>query len=496
MNLNAVPLTLVSFARPGADAGVNAALGRLGYRPRVLTPERLGEGLQGVRRGAQAGALVLLMGAQPESRARILAALDRTHPWPTLGIMTGEGANWDPEVAGRCCDCVRWPCAEDELAFRLGRLCPDLPAGGVDQALWDLLAQVNLVGRSPAFLAAMDQVRRMMDSTAPVLIEGETGTGKELVAQAIHYLGPRAAGPFVPVNCGALPDHLVENELFGHERGAYTDARAPAPGAIGEAAGGTLFLDEVEALSPKAQAALLRFLQDREYRPLGAGRALRSDARVVAASNADLRALGAERRFRPDLYFRLDILSVTLPPLRARAGDIEVLANHFVEVYCRQYGLGPKRLAPRSLAALHAHSWPGNVRELESLIHRSVVMAEGPQLHLAPRGAEWGSPEPEPTADSAHWAALYLASAAQPRRADDQVGDGDADPAHDLGSQGFAEAKARAIGSFERAYLTRLMAETSGNVSRAARVAGKERRALGKLLKKYGIRTAGGDQAE
>lgn len=155
--------------------------------------------------------------------------------------------------------------------------------------------------------------------------------------------------------------------------------------------------------------------------------------------------------------------------------DIKVLANHFVEVYCPQYGLGPKRLAPRALAALRAHPWPGNVRELESLIHRSVVMAEGPQLHLAPRGAEWGSPDADPTAGTPPWAALSLPAVAEPPLAEDHADD----LALDLGSQGFAEAKARAIGSFERAYLTRLMEEAGGNVSRAARIAGKERRALG-----------------
>ena len=291
-----------------------------------------------------------------------------------------------------------------------------------------------------------------------MLIKGETGTGKELVARALHYLGARSGGPFVPVNCGALPDHLVENELFGHERGAYTDARSAAPGAIGEAAGGTLFLDEVEALSPKAQAALLRFLQDREYRPLGGRQGRRADTRVIAASNADLWALGQERAFRPDLYFRLDILSLTLPPLRARGGDIAYLAAHFIERYARQYGRPCLTLDPRCRSLIQGYPWPGNVRELENLVHRQVLLNEGEQVFLAPGGAERPAVPPPAASDLA---------------------------------EGFADAKARAIETFERDYLTRLMNETGGNVTQAARRASKERRALGKLLKKHRIPSAG-----
>jgi DNA-binding NtrC family response regulator len=302
----------------------------------------------------------------------------------------------------------------------------------------------------------MGALGRMLPCAAPVLIEGETGTGKELVARALHYLGPRAGGPFVPVNCGALPDHLLENELFGHERGAYTDARTASTGAIGAAAGGTLFLDEIEALSPKAQAALLRFLQDREYRPLGSSRALRSDARVVAASNADLRALSAGPAFRADLFFRLDVLSLRLPPLRERRGDIGLLAEHFVKRFCDEYGKARKALAPGALAMLEGHDWPGNVRELENLIHRSVLLADGPALFPQPAAAD-----------------------AKPQ---------DTSQGSTLPGEPFAVAKARAIEAFERSYLTALLRATGGNVSEAARRADKERRALGKLLKKHAIR--------
>lgn len=449
--MEAPPLTLIPFASADCRAAVCKALADLGYRLRVMPPEHLG------RRGVpdESGPVVVLLGSTSR-REQVLSAVACLRLLPSLAVVVRGEAGWDRELLDACCDCAQWPCECDELAFRLQRLCRGSPLGaGLDPILTETLAGLNLVGRSPVFLESMGRMRRLLRCDAPVLITGETGTGKELVARALHYLGDRTAGPFVPVNCGALPDHLVENELFGHAPGAYTDARSGAPGAIGEAAGGTLFLDEVEALSPKAQAALLRFLQDREYRPLGARQTRRADTRVVAASNADLRALSESRDFRPDLYFRLDILSLVLPPLRARVGDLELLVDHFIDRYCRRYGLSLLSLDPRCLDALHGYGWPGNVRELENLVHREVLMAEGPRLVLCPGAAPQGlSPQ---------------------------------GPECLVPGSSFAAAKARAIEFFERDYLTRLMDETKGNVTQAARRADKERRALGKLLKKHRI---------
>jgi two-component system, NtrC family, response regulator AtoC len=458
--LNVAPLALVPFAGPPFQAPVGSALAGLGYAPRVLSPAQVCEGGM----GRWPGAVVFLLGGREWPRDRVLSAIASVGALPSLALVADEGTDWDRDLLVRCGDCAQWPCGREELGFRLARLCPSEPGvaeSAPDPELARTLEGLNLVGRSPAFLATMDTVRRLVRCDAPVLVLGETGTGKELVARAIHNLGARASGPFVPVNCGALPDHLMENELFGHERGAYTDARSAAPGAIGEAAGGTLFLDEVDALSPKAQAALLRFLQDREYRPLGGGRTRRADARVIAASNADLRELCERRAFRPDLYFRLDILSVALPPLRARGEDIELLATHFARSYARQYGLPSPRLDRRCLDLLRDYPWPGNVRELENLVHRQLLLADGPRLSLRP-GADPAGP---------------------PAGAGGQV------PAPGR----FAEAKARAIESFERAFLARLMEETGGNVTRAARLADKERRALGKLLKKHAIVPARAD---
>ena len=430
---------------------MQTALTALGYVPQILAPDRIQADLM----TRWSGPVVFLLGAGEDQRGRILTAMECARSLPSLVMLVQGASGWDPDLIEQCCDCAQWPCTGDELAFRLGRLRRRGSPGGVwDRALWDALAEMNLIGQAPAFLHAMGRMRRMVACDAPVLVAGETGTGKELVARAIHYLGPRAGGPFVPVNCGALPDHLVENELFGHEPGAYTDAKVGSLGAIGEAAGGTLFLDEVEALSPKAQATLLRFLQDREYRPLGSRRARRSDARVIAASNASLRLLCDRREFRADLYFRLDIVSLTLPALRDRREDIAPLAEHFLRRYVRQYGLRPLALDRRCLALLEDYPWPGNVRELENLIHSQVLLAEGRRIFLNPGavGGEPVSPARVPT-----------------------------------GGSSFAHAKAQAIASFERDYLMRLMEETGGNVSQAARRANKERRALGKLLKKHRI---------
>jgi DNA-binding NtrC family response regulator len=316
--------------------------------------------------------------------------------------------------------------------------------------------ELNLVGHSPAFLRALELVKRSAGCDATVLIQGETGTGKELVARAIHYLGARRTFPFVPVNCGALPDSLVENELFGHVRGAFTDARDARRGLIGEAEGGTLFLDEIEVLSQKAQVVLLRFLQDFQYRPLGAAEVRNADVRIVAASNADLGALAGDGRFRQDLLFRLNVLPVELPPLRERHRDAVCLAEMFLAAFARRYHRPPKSLHPEAVFRLMTYAWPGNVRELENLVHREFLLNDGPAIHL-----------------------LCLASQGcrETRNA----------ALSQLTESRFQEAKASAIASFERAYIVELLSRTHGNISQAARMCGKERSHLGKMVKKYGL---------
>jgi DNA-binding NtrC family response regulator len=317
-------------------------------------------------------------------------------------------------------------------------------------------ARLNLIGESAAFQQCVRQIRRMAAWDATVLIEGETGTGKELAARAIHYLSRRRPAPFIPLNCGALPETLVESELFGHTRGAFTDARETRAGLIAQASGGTLFLDEVEAMGPRAQVALLRFLQDGEYRPLGGSTVRGANVRVIASSNVSLADLVARGAFRSDLLFRLNVLPLRLPALRDRGTDVVLLARTFLRRFVRHYAQASRVLDDASLEWLQRYEWPGNVRELENLIHRQFLMTDGQEVTLVP-----STPNDR-----------------------DAVRAADDDPV----SRGtFAVAKRRAIAEFERRYIVALLERAHGNISLASRMSGKERSRLGKLVKKYGL---------
>ncbi|NIR30221.1 MAG: sigma-54-dependent Fis family transcriptional regulator [Gammaproteobacteria bacterium] len=329
-----------------------------------------------------------------------------------------------------------------------------------EPAILDECVKLNILGHSPALLEAVSVLRKFARCDAPVLIEGETGTGKELAARAIHYLGARRDYPFVPVNCGALPDNLLENEFFGHERGAFTDAKERQAGLVEQAHRGTLLLDEVDALSEKGQVTLLRFLEEQEYRPLGGKSPRKADVRIVAASNVDLMMLTSQGRFRRDLMFRLHVLSVSLPPLRERGSDIQLLAEYFLHRYSARYRQGAKTLHPDTLEWMLGHPWIGNIRELENLLHRYYLLTEGPLIEIPAGGLRNGDP----------------ARASSVRGAQRAIS--------------FRRAKAQAITAFERSYLQSLLAETGGNISLAARLAGKDRSALRRLIQKHGVSPA------
>ncbi len=306
-----------------------------------------------------------------------------------------------------------------------------------------------LVGRSPEFMTQLQRIPMVAKCDASVLISGETGTGKELFAKAIHQLSPRAKGPFTPVNCGAIPVELVENELFGHERGAFTGANASRTGLIQEANGGTLFLDEIDSLPLLAQVKLLRFLQEKEYRALGSSKTHRADVRVITATNLNIEEAVRCGRLRQDLYYRLNIIALMLPPLRQRPDDISELADHFLRKFAVKFG---KRLTGFSAEArqqLSLHSWPGNVRELENTIERAVALCEQ---------------------DTITEADIALPSSTK-----------------EAGPQSFQDAKASVVTQFERNYLQSLMLACSGNITRAAEVAQKDRRAFWELLRKHKI---------
>ncbi len=254
------------------------------------------------------------------------------------------------------------------------------------------MAILDLIGSSAKFRTLLEDVEMVAPVDSAVLIQGETGTGKEVIARAIHEAGPRRKNRFVALNCAAIPSALLESELFGHEKGAFTGAVAQAMGRFQAADRGTLFLDEIGDLPLELQPKLLRALQEKQIERLGGNHTLQVDVRVIAATNQDLGQMVEERKFRADLYYRLNVFPMTLPPLRERAEDIPLLVEHFVEKFARQQGKVIERIPGEVMDALKRHDWPGNVRELQNVIERAVIMTAGPELsrqtavHVKPEG--------------------------------------------------------------------------------------------------------------
>jgi two-component system response regulator GlrR len=318
----------------------------------------------------------------------------------------------------------------------------------------------NLVGQSLLFRQAIDRLVQFSSCDAPVLIVGESGTGKELAARALHYLGARCDRAFIPVNCGSLPDGLIESEFYGHTRGAFTDAGHARRGLVQQAEGGTLFLDEVEALTPRAQVSLLRFLQDASYRPVGSERIHQGDVRVIAASNLDLLGQVKLKAFREDLLYRLDVLKLELPPLRARPDDIQMLVPHLLKKAAELTNSKPKTVSAPALEALLGFQWPGNVRQLEHTLLK---------VHLLCRTEEIGLRD-------------LLANAP-----DLIAGSWDVEAP---GSRSLRAAKRAAVDLVEREYVEGVLSRTGGNISQAARLCGMQRASFSKLVKKHQCRTA------
>jgi len=250
------------------------------------------------------------------------------------------------------------------------------------------MERAAVIGSSPSFRALLEDVQVVAPADCTVLIHGETGTGKEVIAQAIHEASPRRQHRFVAVNCAAIPAALLESELFGHERGAFTGAVAQRLGRFQAADRGTLFLDELGELPIELQPKLLRAIQEREVERLGSSHATRVDVRIVAATNQNLEQMLSERRFRMDLYYRLKVFPLTLPPLRERIGDIPLLVDHFVRSYARRQGKSIEFVSDEVMAAIETYSWPGNIRELQNFIERSVILTKGPALQAPTEGLE------------------------------------------------------------------------------------------------------------
>jgi two-component system response regulator PilR (NtrC family) len=283
-------------------------------------------------------------------------------------------------------DYLTKPFKLDEIRLTVDKALERKRLHDENQALRRELARergrTRFVGRSAAMREVLETVRKAAESTSTVMITGESGTGKELVAHAIHQEGPRRDGPFVSVNCGAIPEGLMESELFGHVKGAFTGAVANAPGLFAAAEGGTLFLDEITEVPVAVQVKLLRAIQEREVRRVGDTRDVKVDVRLIAASNRDLGRAVAEGRLREDLFYRLNVIPIHLPPLRERREDIPLLAAHFIEKVSRALGRAPKPITPEAMAALERYHWPGNVRELENVIERAIVLGSGETLDV------------------------------------------------------------------------------------------------------------------
>ena len=307
----------------------------------------------------------------------------------------------------------------------------------------------DLVGRDEKMIAIYKTIGTLTRSRAPVLIRGETGTGKEVIARAIHFNSPQADEPFVAVNCTAVPEQLLESELFGHVRGSFTGATNDRKGRFELAGDGTIFLDEIGDTSPAFQAKLLRVLQEREFHPVGGERARRTEARILAATHRPLEHLVASGQFREDLYFRLRVVEIVVPPLRERRGDIAPLANHLMTKAARELHRDHIRLGPDALRALEAHDWPGNVRELENTLMRAVALATSSTISAADVNVSTPAVRPEETPGG--------------------------------------EAEQRTLDDVERAHVERVLRECGWNKRQACRALGISRPRLDRILERHGI---------
>ena len=312
----------------------------------------------------------------------------------------------------------------------------------------------SIIGNSPAFLKVMSSLPALAFSDAPIMVLGETGTGKELIAQEIHQHSPRAKNVFFPLNCGAIPNELFESELFGSAKGAFTDAKVEKPGILQGIDGGTLFLDEIDCIDFNTQTKLLRFIQEGEFRPVGYCRNIKSDIRIIAATNADLGQKIADKEFREDLFYRLNVLNITLPPLRERIEDIPLLANYFLEKFSSKYQKVNISLAPETILSFISYNWPGNIRELEGVLERAILTASSTRIQ--PQDLGFSVQTDEKTSDLSPYYA----------------------------------ARNGVLDRFERSYLLATLKAYSGNVSRAANGAGVDRRILQRLLRKHQIERA------
>lgn len=396
--------------------------------------------------------VVATLGAFQENTEGFVAALQRAFPDRAVLVTTTHPDTFDflRVLKMGASDFLLPPVRRSELVTRLTRHARVLRCGdSFVQKLKEDIGLKHIIGESPAFLDKIQCIPRFARCDATVLISGESGTGKEVFARAIHYLSSRAGRPFVPINCGALPESLVESEIFGHKRGAFTGAASDQPGLVREAEGGTLFLDEIDCLPPQAQVKLLRFLQDGEYRSVGSHQISRAHVRIIAATNADFSAVVCSGKFREDLFYRLNVLTLPLPPLRERGGDIVLLTYDFLEKQARTTNSRPKIPSLAALNRLLSHSWPGNVRELQNVLIRAIALSDQEVIETSDLNLPYDGP----------------------------VGE----------DQSFQTMKSRVVWRFEHDFLVSTLRAHKGNITRAAFAVKKNRRAFWELLRKHNL---------
>jgi two-component system, NtrC family, response regulator GlrR len=421
-----------------------------GFQPEFWPLEE--EGVSSRKSYSEPAAIILFLPHRPEEgRLCFESARQNFAETPIIAAIDATRQNeWSELLRLGISDFITPPFRSEDLLPRLWRVSS--PSDQSDVMIANLKEKLGLrqvIGESAALVGQIRLIPTMARSNAHVLIAGETGTGKEMFARAIHHLSARSAKPLSAITCGAIPGDLMENELFGHEAGAFTGAMGASPGLLRATDGGSLFLDEVDTLPVVAQVKLLRFLQEKEFRPLGSHKLCHADVRVIAASNVNLDEAVRKGKFREDLYFRLNVLTLTLPPLRERKEDIPVLARHFLNKHSVVLGGAAREFSAAALQKLTFHHWPGNVRELENTIQRAALFCSGRVV----RAEDIKLPVPTPAEGIS-----------------------------------FRALKAKVVTQFERGYIEELLQANQGNISKAARVAGKNRRAFFELIRKHQIK--------
>ena len=396
----------------------------------------------------------------------LLAQALMEYPQLTVIVLTGYGSVEAAVGAmrGGAYDFLTKPIQKDELFRAVAKGLERARLLGENTTLRELAhaceLERTLIGQSPSMRRLKQTIQAVAASDYTVLVRGESGTGKELVAGNIHALSSRSAKLLVRVNCPAIPEHLLESELFGHVKGAFTGAERSRKGLFIAASGGSILLDEIGDVSPSVQTKLLRVLQEHEIRPVGSSETVKVNVRILATTNQDLDARVATGHFREDLFYRLNVLTVYTPPLRERAEDIPLLATYFMEQSCAEMCLPPKTLSPEVLACLASRAWPGNVRQLQNFIRRLAVFCPNPLVELSHMRQAEGGP------------ALSTSLVSEP-----------------LGP--YKQAKAHVLEQFTRRYVEQVLERTGGNVSEAARVSGIERVSLQKIMKRLGGQAGG-----